>query len=208
MANAIEKHYTPNASRLSTSIHKGYLQTASRSTIIRFMTVSGDHVAGAKESFVLPHDSIDSIIRINGKWVDFSNGLIADDRSKLRDSHVIDFLSHPNHIDTQKVTIINLCECKGITDGSLVAYITDHCPQFLETLYAYNCNISALPDDFGLKLKRLQALYLQNNNITTLPASIGNLAGTCTQFRIDRWQPASTFKIESCTKRNWRHQKI
>ena len=148
------------------------------------MTVSCDRVAGAKESsFVLPHDSIDSIIRMDGTWVDFSNGLIADDRSKLRDSDVIDFLSNPNHVDTQKVTIINLRECKGITDGSL-AYITDHCPQ-LETLYAYNCNISVLPDDFGLKLKHLQALYLQNNNITTLPASIGNLAGTCTKFRID-----------------------
>ena len=28
-------------------------------------------------------------------------------------------------------------------------------------------------------------LHLSDNNITTLPASIGNLAGTCTDFRID-----------------------
>ena len=47
------------------------------------------------------------------------------------------------------------------------------------------CNISVLPDDFGDKLNHLEELYLSHNTITTLPASITNLAGTCTHFDID-----------------------
>ena len=131
--------------------------------------------------FILTDDHIKKIIQHDGTNVDFWTGLSYDVASKLRDSHVIGLLSNPNHLHTQKVTHIYLDECNGITDNSLI-FIVDHFPQ-LEVLYAYNCNNSALPNDFGDKLKHLQELNLRNNNITTPPPqSIDNLASTGTDF--------------------------
>ena len=182
-------------------------------------------MASSIKELVLTDDDIKYIIQRDGTWVIFYNGLSDDERLKLRDSHVIDLLSNPHHVDKQKVTHINLTVCDGITDDSLI-FIADNFPQLkglsvqgcdfitdrgitavtekchkltdlnysscskvgnaaleaiasnlpqLKELYAYNCNISVLPDDFGHKLKHLRVLYLQGNKISKLPASIGNL---------------------------------
>ena len=69
------------------------------------------------DSFVLTDDHIKKIVRKNGTSVDFFLiGLSDDDRQKLRDSHVIDLLSNPDHVDKLKVAFIFLSYCKGITD--------------------------------------------------------------------------------------------
>ena len=164
------------------------------------------HHTSEADSFILTDEQIKNIIQLGGTWVDFLGGLGPDDALKLRDSHVIGLLSNPHHVDKQKVTAIYIYDCKGITDDSLI-YIADNFPQ-LKELFASNCNISVLPDDFGDKLKNLQSLYLDDNNISKLPASIGNLVnlkklyltdnkikalpvsvanlvGTCTYFHID-----------------------
>ena len=91
------------------------------------------------DSFVLPHYCIENIILYDGTWVDFFNGLSVNDRPKLRDSHVIDLLSNPDHVDTQKVTIIKLHFCTRITDDSLV-FIADNFPQ-LEKLWINRCGL-------------------------------------------------------------------
>ena len=151
---------------------------------------SSHHTRRSKAaSFVLTDDHIKNIIRYDGTiWDDgiavaIYLGLSGDDKLKLRDRHVIGLLSNPNHIDTQKVTWIDIGNCKGITDASLV-FIADHCPQ-LKRLHVDRCNMSALPKAFGYKLKHLELLRLSNNNITTLPPSIANLVGTFTHFYID-----------------------
>ena len=134
------------------------------------------------KKFVLEGCHIKKILGMNGTCLNFGYGGLSDhDRLKLKDRHVIGLLSNPNHLHTQKVTHIYLDECNGITDNSLI-FIVDHFPQ-LEVLYAYNCNNSTLPNDFGDKLKHLQELNLRNNNITTPPPqSIDNLASTGTDF--------------------------
>ena len=139
-------------------------------------------MASKTKKFVLKQR--DHIKKIVSWWsVNFWTGLKYDDRLKLRDGHVIGLLNNPKRVNKEKVKCIDLTYCEHITGASLV-FIADHCPQ-LEVLYAPHCNISALPDDFGDKLKHLKRLYLHDNNITTLPASITNLAGTCTYFKIN-----------------------
>ena len=82
-----------------------------------------------------------------------------------------------------KLTHLSYSFCSKVTNAALEA-IVSNLPQ-LEKLDAMNCNISVIPDDFGDKLKQLKVLNLQHNKIKTLPASITNLVGTCTDFRID-----------------------
>ena len=137
------------------------------------VTIVSTIMASNIKEFVLTDNHVKNIIQYAGTWVSFGYELSEHDSLKLRDSHVIGLLSNPDHVDKQKVTGINLDNCKGVTDDSLV-FIADHFPQ-LERLHADNCNISVLPDNFGDKLKHLEWLYLKNNNITTLPASIAKL---------------------------------
>ena len=91
--------------------------------------------------FDVTDDHIKYIIRDNGTYVDFGYcGLgPCDERPKLRDRHVIGLLTNHKHIHKQKVTQINLSDCNGITDESLV-FIADHFPQ-LKELYAGNCDL-------------------------------------------------------------------
>ena len=137
-------------------------------------------MASKTKKFVLKQR--DHIKKIVSWWsVNFWTGLKYDDRLKLRDGHVIGLLNNPKRVNKEKVKCIDLTYCEHITGASLV-FIADHCPQ-LEVLYAYNCNNSTLPNDFGDKLKHLQELNLRNNNITTPPPqSIDNLASTGTDF--------------------------
>ena len=132
------------------------------------------HRTREADLFVLTDDHIKKINFLdNGTWALFGHGLSDDVKSKLTDSHVIGFLSNPDHIDKQTVNSIDLNDCKNITDDSLT-YIVDHFPK-LTDLSATNCNISTLPDDIGDKLQHLRRLNLTNNNIKTLPESIGKL---------------------------------
>ena len=87
------------------------------------------------------HDIKDSsrIITVDGTWVDFGYGLYDNERPILRDSHVIDLLSNPDHVDKQKVKGIYLTGYKDITDESLV-YISKHFPQ-LERLQVSGCDL-------------------------------------------------------------------
>ena len=66
------------------------------------------HHTSEADSLVLTDEHIKKIIwGPIGTFVDFYNGLSDYDKSKLRDSHVIDFLlSNPDHVDKQKVTAI------------------------------------------------------------------------------------------------------
>ena len=131
-------------------------------------------MASKRKQLFLMDNHIKNIIQDNGTRVDFCYGLSENDLSKLRERHVIDLLSNPKHVDKQKVTYMNLPNhCKGINNDSLI-FIADQFPK-LEDLWAFDCNISVLPDDFGDKLKHLKTLNLSKNKITTLPASIGKL---------------------------------
>ena len=141
------------------------------------------HHTNEADSFVLTDNHIKYIIYGDGAELNFMIGLSNDNRPKLTDIYVIDLLlSNPDHVNKQKMTFIGLYGCYSITDDSLV-FMADHFPQS-EKLCAECCNISVLPNNFGDKLKHLRWLDLDNNNITTLPASITNLAGTCTRFCI------------------------
>ena len=82
-----------------------------------------------------------------------------------------------------KLTHLSYSKCSKVTNVALEAIVSNL--PLLKDLSASHCNISALPDDFGYKLKYLEKLHLSNNTIKTLPASITNLAGTCTHFDID-----------------------
>ena len=134
---------------------------------------SPDQVAGV-DPFVLPHECIE----VYGTWVNFSYGWNNGDLSKLRDSHVIGLLSNRENVDKQKVTHIDLYDCKGITDDSLV-FIADHFPQ-LENFYTNKCDLIT---DNGIiaisekcrKLRYLDFSYCYKVGNTALNAIVSNL---------------------------------
>jgi len=151
-----------------------------------------------------------SIIQEDGKKLDFTSGLggYNGNVDEFRDEDVVKIIND-NAVHPGRVTEINLYGCKGITDKALIA-IADTCHNLtllnvnkcsnvtgagidaiarkcrkLGGLLAAGCNISHLPEDFGMLLPHLTLLWLFDNKIKKIPASLGPLADTLTTFNID-----------------------
>jgi hypothetical protein len=128
-------------------------------------------MSSSTDDFILTDNLLkETIKKKDGRKFDFYNGLVSGslrncglgglDRGnlkKLKDHHVMDFLT--NHVNADLVTSISLTDCSGITNDTLIQ-ISNMCPH-LEELHVNECDmitdngIIALAEKCGQQLKTL-----------------------------------------------------
>jgi hypothetical protein len=150
-----------------------------------------------------------NIIKKDGNCLNFWGGLSYEDRKTLRHNDVVDLLLNNPHVNPETVTSIIFYQCINIGDETLI-FIADQCRNLeylsvswcknttsagieaiakncvqLQRLYAYNCSISEIPENFGNLLPHLKSLDVSNNQMKRLvppPPLIAQLAGTCKEY--------------------------
>ena len=150
-----------------------------------------------------------NIIKKDGNCLNFWGGLSYEDRKTLRHNDVVDLLLNNPHVNPETVTSIIFYQCINIGDETLI-FIADQCRNLeylsvswcknttsagieaiakncvqLQRLYAYNCSISEIPENFGNWLPHLKSLDVSNNQMKSLvppPPLIAQLAGTCKEY--------------------------
>ena len=150
-----------------------------------------------------------NIIKKDRNCLNFWGGLSYEDRKTLRHNDVVDLLLNNPHVNPETVTSIIFYQCINIGDETLI-FIADQCRNLeylsvswcknttsagieaiakncvqLQRLYAYNCSISEIPENFGNLLPHLKSLDVSNNQMKSLvppPPLIAQLAGTCKEY--------------------------
>jgi Leucine-rich repeat (LRR) protein len=129
----------------------------------------------------LDDDDLKKITKEDGKMVDFNFGLDLDDWKKLKDHHVMDVLT--NHVNADLVTNIDLTNCRGITNATLIQ-ISNMCPQ-LERLSVRGCEM--ITDDGIVPIaekcgKQLKILYYSQCDQCT-DAALKSVVNNCNQLK-------------------------
>jgi hypothetical protein len=139
-------------------------------------------MSSSTDDLILTDDLIKEIILDNGTDLDFWNGLDDGDHEKLKDHHVMDVLT--NHVNADLVTNIDLTNCRGITNDTLIQ-ISNMCPQ-LEILYVVGCEmitddgIVPIAEKCGQQLKTLD--YSGCDQCTD--AALESIVNNCNQLEI------------------------